>query len=838
MTRLCSLASIVVALGIGGLAGATPPYPFNDNTLPAPRRAADLLARLTLHEKVGMLFMDADMAYGNDTLPKGGDLPSTAVPRLGVPQFNWMSQGNLYRGASNGCKLNCCTACPPNSTSAGGDGCCAEGNATQLPQGTGVAATWNQQLVFALGVMASDESRGYQNGFPGGPELADYRTGASSVINILRDGRWGRAAETYGECPVLTGEIAVAFNKGLIGFPALNATERAFGGAMKTLTVLRAFVAYAGPDGGRFNFDAVVSEDDLRLTFLPAWRRLAVEGAMGGVMSAINSVNSIPSAAHKSLLTDWLRGEVGYDGFVMSDCDTISAISESFAYTSSVWQAAAVALQAGGDLNCGPEYTLIFNATQNGFLSEARDVDPAVLRLLLRRVQVGDLDIGNAEPPPWKNVSYSVVDSLAHRALARQVVRESVVLLSNGGADSAGAAPLPLHVLPGDPLLIRNLLVVGPSADDASVQAHTYHGTPFQWVTVLAGLRKLVDPSVNITVLHGCDRASTNTSGFAAATAAAAAADAVVYVGGLEASFEEEDTDRGDYTLPGVQLQLIQGLHQATAARGAPVAVVIISGGPVSEPWMASAPRLGWLWVSYFGQAGDGVAEVIVGAYSPSGRLPFTMPVDLSQIGDIGDYNMRGPPFGRTYRYLRYPDATVDTFAELKDTAFDCDDTGCLQGPGTAHGCDNSSAYNHCRISHAPRAIESRPTTNACARTHTNTFRSVSTHTLTHKQTRPTLQPWRASAPSRAPRPSRCARRGPPARLLCATLGARTARRATLSTAPTQPFSSQASRATTRPRRSTPSATGSATPASPSWAWRWRRALGLAAASPLVTPSP
>lgn len=313
---------VCLACGFLSLAAAKPPFPFNDNTLPAPQRAADLLARLTLHEKVGMLFMDATMAYGNDTLPKGGDLPSTGVPRLGVPQFNWMSQV-VYRGAGNGCNLNCCTSCPPNSTHAGGgggggDGCCTEGNATQLPQGTGVAATWNAELAFALGVLASDESRGYQNGFPGGPELADYRTGASSVINILRDGRWGRAPETYGECPVLTGEIAVAFNKGLMGFVALNASMRAFGGAIKVLPIVRHFVAYAGPDGGRFSFDAIVSEDDLRLTFLPAWRRLAAEGALGGVMSAISALNSIPSAAHKSLLVDWLKGEAAFDGFVIS----------------------------------------------------------------------------------------------------------------------------------------------------------------------------------------------------------------------------------------------------------------------------------------------------------------------------------------------------------------------------------------------------------------------------------------------------------------------------------------------------------------------------------------
>ena len=200
--------------------------------------------------------------------------------------------------------------------------------------------------------MASDESRGFENGFPGGAALADYRTGASSVINIMRDGRWGRAPETYGECPVLTGEIAVAFNKGLMGFLQRNATSRPTE-AIKVLPVVRHFVAYAGPDGSRFQFNAVVSEDDLRLTFLPAWRRLAAEGALGGVMSAISALNSIPSAAHKSLLTGMLRGEWAFDGFVISDCDTISAVSDSFHYTASVEQAAAAALQAGGDLNCG-----------------------------------------------------------------------------------------------------------------------------------------------------------------------------------------------------------------------------------------------------------------------------------------------------------------------------------------------------------------------------------------------------------------------------------------------------------------------------------------------------
>ena len=668
-----------------------PPYPFNDPTLSSIQRAVDLLSRLTLEEKIGMLFMDATMAFGNDTLPKGGDLPSTAVPRLGVPQFNWMSQGSTYRGAANGCTLGCCTACPSSSLGA----CCHEGNATQLPQGTGIASTWNPDLVFSLGTLIADESRGIQNGLPGGPQLADYRTGASSVINILRHGLWGRAPETYGECPILTGEIAIALNKGLMGYEQRNATVRPFNGAIKVLPIVRHFIAYAGPDSGRFSFDAIVSEDDLRLTFLPAWNRLASENALGGVMSAISSLNSIPSAAHKSLLSDILKDEFGFDGFVISDCDTISAISQSFHYTSSVEQAAAAALKAGGDLNCGPEYALLLNATVHGLVSEIADINPAVQRLLVRRVQVGDFDLIDA---PYTNISFNVVDSPLHRSLARQAVRESVVLLHNGHSADGKKLPLPLSLLPGDPDLVKNLLIVGPSADDASIQAHTYHGTPREWITVLTGMQAIVDPYINITVLHGCDRNSDDMSGFAAAITAATTADAVIYVGGLEASMEEEDTDRESFALPGVQLQLIQALHEATEVRGTPVVAIIISGGPVSEPWMASlnASRLAWLWVSYFGQDGSGIADVVSGAFSPSGRLPFTMPVNTSQIGDITDYDMRGPPYGRTYRYLRYPTASggnsTDGFAELDGIEVECP-TNCLTGWIT---CDNSSVPGQC----------------------------------------------------------------------------------------------------------------------------------------------
>ena len=674
-------------------------YPFNDETLTPAARAADLVGRLTLSEKVGMLFMDASMAFGNDTIPINGDLPSTAVPRLGVPQFNWMSGGNAYRGAPNGCNLGCCTGCP-----SGLGQCCTDGYATQLPQGTGVAASFHKGLVFALGRLAGRESRGIQNGRS--PRLVDYRTAASGVINVLRDGRWGRAPETYGECPFLTAETALAFNKGLMGFASPDAAPPDY--VMVTPTI-RHFVAYAGPDSGRFSFDAQVGEEDLRLTYLPAWRRLVAAGAISGVMSAISSLNTIPSAAHTSLLSGVLRGEWGFPGFVISDCDTIAAVATSFHYTASVEQAAVAALRSGGDINCGPEYKLLLNATQEGLLQED-ELTPALLRATEARVRSGALNVNQTDP--YSSIPYSELDSPANRALARQAVRESVVLLFNDNA----ALPLVLpsssssSSLPGRHPPLTRLLVVGPSADDPSVQAHTYHGTPWRWTTVLTGLQEaLSSTGVNITYTPGCSRTGTSRDGFAAAAALASTwADAVVYVGGLEASLEEEDTDRADFALPGVQLALIQALASAAGAqgRGVPLAVVVISGGPVSEPWLASqqAPNLAWLWVSYFGQDGGGIADVLLGAYSPSGRLPFTMPVDASQLGPITDYAMRSGPFGRTYRYLA--PSTSDGYSVLPGVEL----TGALIA-GHA-GCDSAAVPGQCTL---PQGAAGRATCTAWA---------------------------------------------------------------------------------------------------------------------------
>jgi beta-glucosidase len=369
-----------------------------------------------------------------------------------------------------------------------------------------------------------------------------------------------------------------------------------------------------------------------------------------------------------------LRGEWGFTGFVISDCDTIGAISTSFHYTANVEEATAMAVKAGGDINCGPEYSQLLNATAHGFISEA-ELDVSVRRIMRRRMQTGDLDAlgqdGKAQTP-YAKIPTHQIDTPEHKGVAHRIVRESVVLLTNGHAmpkrqpKEVAAAASAAAVLPLDSAELKSVLVVGPTSDDITVQAHTYHGTPSRWITVLGGIRQTlakIAPTVNVTYMEGCDRTSTGPTAkqdFAETIAAVSEVDAVIFVGGLEASMEEEGTDRvSDIGHPGVQLDLIQALH--TAAAGKPLVVVTVSGGPVAEPFLVdpSTQHTAWLWLSYFGQDGSGVAEIIFGQYAPSGRTPFSVAMSAAQLGDgLIDYSMTGG-YGRTYRYNRYENASA-----------------------------------------------------------------------------------------------------------------------------------------------------------------------------------
>mmetsp|Transcript_6568 Transcript_6568/g.19772 ORF Transcript_6568/g.19772 Transcript_6568/m.19772 type:complete len:730 (-) Transcript_6568:100-2289(-) len=500
----------------------------------------------------------------------------------------------------------------------------------------------------------------------------EYRTGASSVINIARDGRWGRLPETYGECPHLTSMMAVAFNKGLIGFPSLNSTTPP--AVYKTVPVLRHFGAYAGPDHGRFRFDASVRMQDLYLTFLPAWRSLHLSGALPVVMSAISALNGAPGIADSFLLNDVLRSRWRWDGLVMSDCDTFPSLERVWGWAASAPQSAALALSAGNDMNCGVGFAALSEAVKQGYISRV-EVATAARRALRLRMRVGEL-----QPPasdPWARAyPLSVVGCAAHAAINERIVAGGTVVL--GVRNGALPINLPKEVegpsagrpVPRSHNKVATIALIGPSADDPSIQAHTYHGTPAHWITLRAAMAEELRAQgamAQLAYAQGCETRSLSTTGFAEALALAREANAVVFAGGLAAGMEEEDTDRtcspdSCIGLPGVQLPLLHALRNVTAQRGVPLITLLISGGPISEPSLKAPSPLApdaLLWTSYFGQSAQPLAKILLGGIGsdgyrldPTGRLPFTIPTSQAQLPVISDYRMDGPPAGRTYRYL------------------------------------------------------------------------------------------------------------------------------------------------------------------------------------------
>lgn len=321
---------------------------------------------------------------------------------------------------------------------------------------------------------------------------------------------------------------------------------------------------------------------------------------------------------------------------VLGDCDPIPEIQKSFHYTATLEQAVAASVASGNDINCGGEFKLLHDALKHGFVN-SEVIDVAVGRALRSRFLSGNFDPNGSDP--YSLIPYSIVDSFEHKLLTKQVVVESIVLLQNPG-----------KILPLNLDTIKQIAVIGPSADDITVQAHTYHGTPSKWITTLDGIRAIALEN-NVKVVHtwGASRRNNSEQDFANALQLSLSSDVIVFVGGLDESFEEEDTDRNELTLPGGQSRLIELLTQLSK----PLVILIISGSPISEPSIVNENKAALLWVSYFGQSGDGIADIVFGRSVPSGCLPFTIPYNTSQLPPIDKYSMSESP-GRTYRYLNY----------------------------------------------------------------------------------------------------------------------------------------------------------------------------------------
>lgn len=436
-----------VLLTAAGLAAACsrpapdqPVYP--DPDVPLERRVDDLVARLTLEEKVGQMMNAAP-----------------AVERLGIPAYNWWSEG-LH-------------------------GVARAGLATVFPQAIGLAAAWDVDLMGRVATAISDEARAKHHEAVRRGKRGIYQglTFWSPNINLFRDPRWGRGMETYGEDPYLTGRLAVAFIRGLQGDDPRY---------LKTVATPKHYAVHSGPEPARHGFEALAGERDLRESYLPHFRAAIEEGRAFSVMCAYNAYDGRPCCGSDRLLTGILRREWGFGGYVVSDCDAVNDIRTGHKLAATAAEAAAEAVRAGTDLNCGTEYAALLDAVREGLLTE-KDIDVSVKRLFRARFRLGMLD--PPERVPYAGIPMSVVDSEAHRRLALEAARKSIVLLKNEG----GILPLAKS--------LRKIAVIGPNAADVEPLLGNYNGTPSNPVTPLQGILDKVAPRTEVVYARGCDPA-------------------------------------------------------------------------------------------------------------------------------------------------------------------------------------------------------------------------------------------------------------------------------------------------------------------------------------------
>jgi len=385
-------------------------------------RAQALVAKLTLKEKVAQL---------QDHAP--------TIPRLGVPAYTWWNEG--LHGLARG------------------------GFATVFPQAIGLAASWDPPLLQQVGTVVSTEARARFNAVGTSNAHGRYQglTIWSPNVNIDRDPRWGRGQETYGEDPYLTGQLAVAFVRGIQGDDAAHP---------RAIATPKHFAVHSGPEFGRHGFDVDVAPHDLEATYLPAFRAAVTEGHAGSVMCAYNALHGTPVCADKDLLTTTLRDDWGFRGYVVSDCDAVDDMTEFHHYKSDDAQSSAAAIAAGTDLDCGSAYAALGAAVRKGYVQESV-LDNALVRLFAARYRLGIM--GNGEGS-YSRIGEDQIDSAAHRKLALQAALESIVLLKNAHA------MLPLHAG-------THIAVIGPNADTVETLEANYHGTARDPVTPLDGLR-------------------------------------------------------------------------------------------------------------------------------------------------------------------------------------------------------------------------------------------------------------------------------------------------------------------------------------------------------------
>jgi beta-glucosidase len=554
------------------------------------KRVNNLLSEMTVEEKIRLL---------SEVAP--------AIPRLGISKYDHGNEA-LH-------------------------GVVRPGKFTVFPQAIGLAATWNPNLIYDVSTVISDEARARWNELEQGrkqtEKYSDLLAFWSPTVNMARDPRWGRTPETYGEDPFLTSRIGVAFVKGLQGDDA------------RYLKVVATPKHFAGnnEEHNRFECKAVMSERSLRSYYLPAFKALITEGKAQSIMSAYNAINGVPCTANKWLLTDILRNEWGFNGYVVSDCGAPGFLYSPHNYAPTREDAAAMAIKAGLDLECSGYCNECFifrdylpKAYNMGKVTES-EINTAAFRVLRVRFKLGMFDDPSLNP--YTRISPSVIGNTEHQKLSLVTAQQSIVLLKNSS-----------NLLPLNRNKIKSIAVLGINA--ANCEFGDYSGIPLNDpVSPLQGIINKAGNNIRVRTIPWVGKTTDKKAAdiFQVEKRLAKSCDIAVVVLGMNKSIEMEGRDRTTLELPADQQQFIQDIYNANPQ----TVVVLVAGSSLAINWIQdNVPAILNAW--YPGeQGGNAIADVLFGDYNPAGRLPLTYYKSTDDLPAFDDYEVFN---GRTYMYF------------------------------------------------------------------------------------------------------------------------------------------------------------------------------------------
>ena len=622
LTRLLAALPLVIGLPRAGPAAAQQ-SPYRS---PAARHVDSLIARMTLEEKLGQLNLPT---VNNSATPEQLDL----IRKGGVGGFLNLIGAAGTRAAQRVAVTESRLRIP---LLLGYD--VIHGYRTTFPIPLAEASTWDPEAVEAAAHVAAREAA-----------AAGVNWTFAPMVDIARDPRWGRIAEGSGEDPYLGSVMAAARVRGFQGTDLR--------GPEAVLATAKHFAAYGGAEGGRDYNTVDVSERTLREIYLPPFRS-AIDAGAGSIMTSFNEIAGIPSHANRWLVTTLLRGEWKYPGFVVSDYTGIAEL-QAHGVAGTRADAGRLALEAGVDMDMVSRiYLEDVPALVRAGKIRVATVDAAVRRVLHAKAALGLFD----DPYHGASEERERATLLApeHRALARRVAREAIVLLkTDGNLLPLGSAS-------------HTLAVIGPLADDrpAALGSWSGQGDPRDAVTMLEGIKARAGTGTEVRYSKGCGIADTATGGFAEAVAAARGADVALLVLGEGADMSGEAASRSDLGLPGVQQQLLE----AVQGTGTPVALVIMSGRPLTVAWAAEhVPAIVQAWALGV-EAGHAVADVLFGDANPSGKLPVTFPRAVGQVPIYYNHKNTGRPPADvkwTSKYIDLPSSPLFPFGHgLSYTTF------------------------------------------------------------------------------------------------------------------------------------------------------------------------